>query len=545
MKKKIVGLLLILCLCIGLLASCGNGAIEAAKGLLNDINLTSGSTKDEKVYTFSTATQIEFETGVKLSQFSDEFEKTQSAIVYKLDGADYLYGVYSIAEGKMLIPCEYYHVSSYATMYRVTKKTVDDSDPLNIITTYTYALFDATGKKVVDFSKNQIVFNNYDDMNYASFLEYSVNGTHYMYDIKDNKFELIFSSCDNQTNTVIGKRYMPLYSFSPSLKGYYYGYEGNDFVIYNSDYRELGRFAINDGSIEYFEYINGKFFIQTEDYVADNAKYSYWAAGSEGGNRVLVETFVFDLKSGKTSKLNLGYVLFNDLGEVYNENYEVIGRKVVVNEIENGIKSQVNTYYVIDDNGALSKEFNEVRPDGEFAKLIDNKFLAESFTNTYKIINENFEVLVDLSNYSISSVAEGYITLNLDGGGYYGIVNSEGKFTVGINEKYTYIGPVVSGKAYATKINETTANVEHGILDATTGDFGVITLAAGETIQYNAGVTYRGMYSINSASNVTYYNFAGTRLFAYDSSSSHIGSSVRTKDFVVLVLTDGTIYKLS
>lgn len=530
MKKKIIGLVLVLCICVGLFAGC-LGTISAnnvVKQLFLDINLTEDYSDAGIDTKYFSASEIDFGEGISFSSFAGAYGELPNIVVKKTDSSSTKYGVYSLDQSKMLIACDYTSVSSAGKYFIATK--------LNDYSETQYALFNHKGEEKLVFSAEVITYSSYVDAKYAEFLTLQVDGTYRTFDVTNDSFLEIDPQSDEVGASISGG-FTSLYTMSPELKDYYLKIENNDYVSYDKDHKEVGRYTLYRGSNAYSSvaFIGTNLIVQRVSLVSIQDEYTYYDSANE--TCALVKIDIFNLKTGKTKTIDSNFIILYLGDEIYDENENPVGLIVSgYKVVDKALMDNSLGYYVIDENGSLSDELTKILPSSGLYKIADGRFFCTSPDGNACIIDSDMSLIADIgaAGYNVSSCSNGYMTIYKDF--KYGIIDSNGTFVVAA--QYDSIGEVVDGKALARKKNADGVSV-YGIITLSSGSFSEISVGSTESITSMAGGR---LYRITGTSGSKIFNLEKALVAELTVS---IQNSIRVDKGLLLALTDGSVYLIT
>lgn len=552
MKKKIIALVIALCLCIGILASCGTGSDKAKAEVMNEFNLFGNDgdyTKDNFAYT--TANKIELGDDIQISGWLANLYKFPIQTVRKLVDGNYKYGVYSFKDARVVVPVEYDQITLNDGFVIARKTTVENPGTPEEAEVNTYTLFDRTftaAKTSVDKPINL-------EVNFIGSTEYAfvrIEGNMTVYTVgTDGKLTLKEEmSSAPQTNDTIGaagfEKINMLYILGKDFDGYYTVRVGNTQQLFKGE-KLIGSFDF-PGNIIFETNIGGSMIYQTRDAVDENAKYTY----SDGATRFLVRTFILDIKSVKVREVKTDALFTGEEKLLFaKDGSKIIAAVITARKIDNYILQDEKTYLLSED-ATIGNQIIGIDLDNDMVKLKDNRYLVyqpdngEDPQERMLIVDKDLNIIVNLSGMYVDEVYGQYVAILLDSGEYV-LIDADGKVIIGQDKGYTQIGNIVNGKAFVIRPNATNpAEDDFGIVDIATGNFTPIAYDKdNENIDYNNGIM-SFCYIIERADGTRdFFSVAnGQKLFTLEAGEG-INDWEYTSDFMILLTNTGNIYKLT
>ena len=492
MKKKIIALVIALCLCIGILASCslgkGNNKADNTKTeLLNDFNVfgaNGDNTKDNFAYT--TATEITLPEGVELvDDWIDYIYRFPIQKVRKLVDGHYKYGVYSFETCTVVIDTIYndeddIEINNGFVITSLTENPGEETEKT------TYTLFDRTFTKFLESVDEEIDF----DINQLGNSELAVV-------VVDNKITYYNVGTDGkltvketydttpQTGSTIGANSFFNMNleliYGKEFKGYTFTTVNDVYYVYKNGNLvgtiDLAPYNITDDPMpgdNMIISIDNKLVFQTVDPVDRNAKYTY----SDGATRFLVRTFIVDIKSAKISEVNTTALISSRVMAVSSKDgSKSIAYIVSAQKVNNYILENEQLFLLTSDGSVSNNALNAIDFNDNIIKLKDNRYLVYQLNpignpqDYMLIVDSKLNIISNLSGMRVVDARNGYITLRINGNEYI-IIDADGKVVIGQDKGYTWLGSVLNGKALAVKPHDDDpTKFDAGILDVNTATF--------------------------------------------------------------------------
>ena len=547
MKKKIIALVMALCICIGILASCGNDVNDAKAEIMNDFNLFGISGDKQTNLAYTTATKLNLGDGIVLKNDyfvqDDAFYKFPIKIVKNSENK---YGVYSFKSENIVVPVEYDDITITNGLVIAKKTTVESNEK----TVNTYTIFDrnfsmvkTSADKAINLSVQVIDNNEYAFVTIENATSVYTIGTDGSLTLKE-EMNIIPKTNDTIGATGLNKMNL-LYVFGQELDGYYMvslSAQSESYQIFNGD-KSIGTIEFPSNIKLGLVTFNNTVIYQTENIVDANAKYTY----SDGENRYLVRTFAVDIKNAKTKEIKTDAV-FTSLknNAVYSKDgTEIIARVINARKIENYILQDEKTY-LLDSDATLSDPITAVDFDRDMIKLNDNRYLVykpgfNGAANQMQIVDKELNVISNLSglNILVNQVYGGYLTAQLSDGTKL-LIDADGKVIIGQDKGYTFMGIVVNGKLLAINSDN-----NYGIVDISTGNFTPIDYDKNtETIEHENGILTFGYAITRADGTMDYFSIANGQK-ALTVESGWFYSYAYTNDFMIVTTRDGIVYKFT
>ncbi|MFA5687113.1 MAG: hypothetical protein WCZ47_05325 [Bacilli bacterium] len=364
--------------------------------------------------------------------------------------------------------------------------------------------------------KYLVPFANYDDFNldisYSTNYSYTIETitlvendvTSYIrykvsFDDKQNFVRKALTVADDNYITQPEKEAFPVF-LMPKLKEYEYEFFDTKMVGYKND-EKIFTVTYPDGALDYSFFFDKYFIIQTITRVADDAKkYDFINEGA----KYMLDTSRIDLTNGKVKNYpNFEYVFdldyFYPFDNLYlNNKQEFSYVSIDVNKIENKILLE-EASVLFDANlkplvNLTLKEF-----DPYIIKIGQNRYL----TNYNKIVDENHDVILDLSNYNYVNYlpSVNLISLRSRDNYRYGLIKLDGKIVV----PFEYRDPFLFFNDYAYNYNA--IKEENRRIDANGHTQESSEIVYG-TYGAREGITYSEISGVR-----LYKNYAGSSLF--------------------------------
>ncbi len=565
MKKKIIALVMALCICIGILASCGNDVNDAKAEIMNDFNLFGISGDKQTNLAYTTATKLNLGDGIVLKNNyfvqDDAFYKFPIKIVKNSENK---YGVYSFKSENIVVPVEYDDITITNGLVIAKKTTVESNEK----TVNTYTIFDrnftsvkTSVDKAINLSVQFIGNNEYAFVTIENATSVYTIGTDGSLTLKE-EMNIIPKTNDTIGATGLNKMNL-LYVFGQELDGYYMvslSAQSESYQIFNGD-KSIGTIEFPSNIKLGLVTFNNTVIYQTENIVDANAKYTY----SDGENRYLVRTFAVDIKNAKTKEIKTDAV-FTSLknNAVYSKDgSEIIARVINARKIENYILQDEKTY-LLGSDATLSDPITAVDFDRDMIKLNDNRYLVykpgfNGAANQMQIVDKELNVISNLSglNILVNQVYGGYLTAQLSDGTKL-LIDADGKVIIGQDKGYNYIGIVVNGKAFTINSNN-----DCGIVDISTGN---LTSISYDKANQSVGMINKygnftpineitsdkiGIFSFsyvikNADGKMDFFSIAnGQKAFDFEADDQLFYAQSYTNDFMIVTTRDGIVYKFT
>lgn len=225
-----------------------------------------------------------------------------------------------------------------------------------------------------------------------------------------------------------------------------------------------------------------------------------------GGQKYLLETSRIDLTSGAVRNYrNFSYIFASMIPQKDKDGEFTLARGQL-RKIEDYILLSV-AEVLVDKNLKPLVNLTQKGFSPNYIKIAANRYL----TSNRKIVDENYEVILDLSNYTNVQYIPEHDVISLAHGGNYGLINREGKIIIPF--KYTD-GSFRFYNGYAINYNSVIGKYERISYTGTVA----------EIYEYNYQVNIDPLYSEAVGGGAVYKNRAGDILFTLTATETVISS---------------------
>ncbi|MCK9235808.1 MAG: hypothetical protein WC225_02260 [Acholeplasmataceae bacterium] len=213
----------------------------------------------------------------------------------------------------------------------------------------------------------------------------------------------------------------------PRLKDYKYRIVNNVLYGYKND-KNVFKTSLEKEANVTKGYVGKYLIVQTRTLLPIDAnKYSFY----DGFDKYLLKTSLVDLTNGRVREVkNFGYVL-NSIGARVNSKNEDVYFISSANKIVNQTLLDVETL-LFNDKMKLLTNLSNLEYSG-FVDAGTNKFYANR-----RVVNNQFEILLDLTNYDSVNYLSNEKLISLGKDGRFGVINLDGEIVIPFNYAQTF-----------------------------------------------------------------------------------------------------------